>query len=194
MKNIITLTNVKKSYGELCVLDGYSLQIKENTALMGASGVGKTTLCRVIMGLERADSGKVSFASTPTFSAVFQEDRLFEDFDAIENICAVIGRTQQNRNKAAELLSALLIDEAEHTRAVRGYSGGMRRRVAIARALAAESDILILDEPYKGLDEMTRAHTAATIREKAKDKLIILITHDRAEASVTGIERIVTIE
>ena len=86
------------------------------------------------------------------------------------------------------------IDPSEHDKPVRDYSGGMRRRVAIARALAVESDILILDEPYKGLDADTREAVAAVIREKAADRLIILVTHDRYEAELTGIDTVITVE
>ncbi len=194
MKNSITLKDLKKSYSGHCVLDGFCSEIVENTAVMGASGSGKTTLIRIIMGLEKADAGEVIFREKPRFAAVFQEDRLFADFGATENITAVTGRGAEREKRAAELLSELLIDSSEQGKAVRDFSGGMKRRVAIARALAAESDILVLDEPFKGLDEDTRAVTASVIREYSKDKLIILVTHDIREAELLGIERVVTIE
>ena len=194
MKNTITLDRVSKSYADLRVLDALSLSITDNTALMGASGKGKTTLLRLIAGLERADCGEVRFAGSPVFSMVFQEERLFEDFGAVENITAVIGKGREKEQTARDLLASLGIDAAEHSGAVRDFSGGMKRRVSIARALLAEHDILLLDEPFKGLDEDTRDVTAAVIREHSRDRLMILVTHDRREAELLGIGNIVTIE
>lgn len=192
MKNTITLDKVKKCYGDLCVIDDMSLTIAENTAVMGPSGGGKTTLLRMIAGLERPDTGAVRYAAKPRFSVVFQEDRLFEDFSAVENVTAIIGRDR--RAEAADVLSELLIDPSELDKSVRDYSGGMKRRVAIARALLAEHDVLLLDEPFKGLDEDTRDIVAAVISRYSRDKLVILVTHDPREADLLGIERVVTIE
>ena len=192
MKNTVTLDNVTKTYGELCVLDALSLSITENTALMGASGKGKTTLLRIIAGLERPDSGEVRFADKPKLSVVFQDDRLFEDFSAVENVTAIIGRDR--RAEAADALRELLIDPSELDKSVRDYSGGMKRRVAIARALLADHNILLLDEPFKGLDEDTRNKTAEVIRRYSEEKLVLLVTHDPREADLLGIERVVTIE
>lgn len=194
MKNTVTLDKVTKSYGDLCVLDGYSAVITENTALMGASGKGKTTLLRLISGLERPDSGEVKFAEKPKFSFVFQEDRLFEDFSAVENITAVIGRGAENEKRAADLLTELLIDPLELHKPVRDFSGGMKRRAAIARALLAEHDVLLLDEPFKGLDEDTRDITARVIREHSHEKLTILVTHDKHESELLGIGNVIIVE
>ena len=194
MKNTVTLDKVTKSYGELCVLDGFSAVIADDTALMGASGKGKTTLLRIIAGLERADSGEVRFSRKRRLSVVFQEDRLFEDFSAVENITAIIGNGKENERRASDMLSSLLIDLPEQKKSVRDFSGGMKRRVAIARALLAESDVILLDEPFKGLDDITRDKTAEVIRKFAEEKLVILVTHDTHETDILGIGKIVTIE
>ena len=194
MKNTVVLDKVTKCYADLRVLDGISLEISENTAIMGASGKGKTTLLRIIAGLESADSGNVLFSQKQKISMVFQEDRLFEDFGAVENITAVIGRGKENEQRACDMLSSLLIDVTEHSGAVREFSGGMKRRVAIARALLADHNILLLDEPLKGLDEETRDKTAQVIRRYSEEKLVLLVTHDPREADLLGIERVVTIE
>ena len=194
MKNKITLDRVTKRFGELTVLCDFSAVIDENTAIMGASGAGKTTLLRLILGLEKADSGEIGFSCKPSFSVVFQEDRLFEDFSAIENITAIIGRGKEKEQIACDMLSRLMIDTAEQNKPVRDFSGGMKRRAAIARALLHESDILVLDEVFKGLDENTRDTVAAVIREYSEGKLVILITHDKHEAALLGIDRVVVIE
>ena len=193
MKNTVTLNSIKKGYDAHTVLDGVSLVIDEDTAVMGPSGKGKTTLVRIIMGLERADSGDVSFYEKPKFSAVFQEDRLFEGFSAVENITAMIGRGKEREQLVTELLCELLIDPSELSKPVRDFSGGMKRRVAIARALLADSNILVLDEPFKGLDEDTRDRTAAVIRKYAEGKLILLVTHDTHEAELLGREKVISV-
>ena len=191
MKNKITLESIKKSYGEQIILDGVTLEIADSTALMGVSGRGKTTLARLILGLERADCGKISFERAPKLSAVFQEDRLFEDFSAVKNITAVTGKGEGRSDEARAMLTSLMIPSSEHDKAVCTYSGGMKRRVAIARALLADSDIIIMDEPYKGLDDDTKATVAEIVRQCTKEKTLILITHDKNEASLTGIDRII---
>ena len=149
------------------------------------------------MNLTDADSGEVTFGREPKFSAVFQEDRLFEDFSAVDNVTAVCGRGMSRaeaKKRAVELLDELLIDEQERKKAVHSYSGGMKRRVAIARALLSDSNILILDETFKGLDEETREQTASVIRKYAMGKLVILITHDIHEAELLGIEHVIALE
>lgn len=193
MKNTVTLNSIKKSYDAHTILDGVSYVIDEDTAVMGPSGKGKTTLVRIIMGLERADSGDVFFREKPRFSAVFQEDRLFEGFSAVENITAIIGRGKEKEQLARELLTNLLIDPSELSKPVRDFSGGMKRRVAIARALLADSNILILDESFKGLDEDTRAVVAQVIRKYAEGKLILLVTHDIHEAELLGMEKVISV-
>lgn len=193
MGNIITLDKIKKTYDGHSILDGFSTVIDSNTAVMGASGSGKTTLVRIIAGLERADSGRVHFEQQPRFSVVFQEDRLFEDFSAVENITAVIGRGKEREEHAREMLSAFRIDDADMTKPTRDFSGGMKRRVAIARALLAEHNILLLDEAFKGLDADTRDVVARVILEYSSGKLIILVTHDIREAELLGIDKIITV-
>ena len=115
---------------------------------MGESGVGKTTLLRLLMGLEKADSGIIT--GFDKVSAVFQENRLIEHLNAVENTALVI--KDRNAGKCAyEQLLQLLPKEAL-LKPVREYSGGMKRRVALVRAMAADSEIVLLDEPFTGLD------------------------------------------
>ncbi len=196
MKNKIILKNITKKFDTEAVLDNFSCEIDENTAIMGPSGKGKTTLLRIISGLTESDSGTIKFSGNPTFSVVFQEDRLFGDFSAIENVSLVLHREmprKEARMRASELLCELLISPEEQNKAVKDFSGGMKRRVAIARALAADHDILILDEPYKGLDEHTRAVCAEVIKKYSADKLVLMVTHDKTEAEITGINKIISV-
>jgi len=163
---------------------------------MGPSGKGKTTLVRIIAGLSSPCSGTVEFSSKPMFSVVFQEDRLFNDFSAIENVSLIFDKKTSKKEakaRASELLSELLISPEEQNKAVKDFSGGMKRRVALARALAAEHDILILDEPYKGLDEKSRAVCAEVIKKYSEDKLVLMVTHDKTEAQLTGTNNVILI-
>lgn len=196
MKNMIYIKNISLAFEDKEVISNFSAEISDSAAIMGASGAGKTTLVRAIIGLENPIGGEIKFEKAPKFSAVFQEDRLFEDFSALENVCAVFDKKtpkSEALKKAKELLSKLLIDPSEQNKRVFEYSGGMRRRVAIARALAVEGDILVFDEPYKGLDVMTRDVVADVIKECSKGRLLILVTHDENEAKITGIDRIIRI-
>ena len=177
----IIINEIYKSFGEKKVLDGFSLVIRENrfTALMGKSGCGKTTLINIIMGLIKPDSGFVTGVPAK-ISAVFQEDRLCDDFNAVSNIYLVTGRKFPK-----DIIEKCLNDlglEGSLRKPVRELSGGMRRRVAIARALLGDYDLLILDEPFKELDTGTKESVMSYIKQSAAGKTVLLVTHNKAEA------------
>lgn len=193
----VSLINVTKSFDGASVLSGFCAEIDQNTAIMGTSGKGKTTVARIIMGILKADGGEVRYAQPPVFSCVFQEDRLFEAFSAVENVAAVCEKKfgkRSAREHASELLCELLIDEGDLEKPVCTFSGGMKRRVALARALAKDSNILILDEAFKGLDSNTREACADCVRRYAADRLVIMITHDKEDAELCGISNFICID
>ncbi|MBQ8174102.1 MAG: ATP-binding cassette domain-containing protein [Clostridia bacterium] len=177
----IVIKNLSKRYGELLVLDGFSAHFAggKTTCVMGRSGCGKTTLLRLLLGLERADGGKITGVPARC-SAVFQEDRLCPEFSAIENVRIAAPRRTGEEIRAT--LSALLLDGEAQEKPVSELSGGMRRRVAIARALLAEGELLLMDEPFKGLDEATRDAVLAYVKRATAGRTVILVTHDEAEA------------
>lgn len=146
---------------------------------MGPSGCGKTTLLRLLMGLEIPDAGKI--LSLDKISAVFQDDRLLLTLTPMGNLRFVIGRGQDER--IVSLLNELGLRE-DLDKPLRTFSGGMKRRVAIARALISDYDLLLLDEPFKGLDEANRENAAKVIRRHAKNRTLIMVTHDKAEAKL----------
>ena len=188
----IVLRNLSKSYGENPVISDLNLNIKSGvtTCLMGPSGCGKTTLLRLIAGLEKPDTGEI-MSEARKISYVFQENRLSEDFSVISNIRFVVGKTMNSediRNLLKEFELGDVIDKP-----VRELSGGMKRRVAIARALSATYDLLILDEPLKGLDEKLKQHVMEVIKNHTKGKTVIYVTHDSSEADVMG-ARVITLE
>lgn len=183
--NDIIVKDLCKRFGAQPVLSHFSAVFPAGrvSVLMGPSGCGKTTLASILLGLITPDGGHIAGISARK-AAVFQEDRLCEDFSAVSNIRLVTGRALP----AAEIESCLaqlgLADSMY--RPVRELSGGMRRRVAIARALLAISSWIIMDEPFKGLDAATRAEVMAAVRARTQGKTILLITHDPYEAAAFG--------
>lgn len=174
---MIELENVCLSYGGVRVLHDCSLKMSEgdSMALMGPSGCGKTSLLRVIAGLQRPDSGSVRVRGR--ISAVFQEPRLFPWMTAEENIRAVM-------NKGADAgfwLEAVGLEEAAG-KYPEELSGGMQQRIAICRALAYGGDLLLMDEPLKGLDRELKDRIAALIKRESRGKTLLVATHDEAEA------------
>ena len=156
-------------------------------ALMGPSGCGKTTLLSILAGLIPADSGHIE-GLPDRVSMVFQEDRLLSELSARRNLRVVLPPSVRDE-AIAEALAALGLGE-DLDRPVSELSGGMRRRVAIARALLAEGELLLLDEPFKGLDEATRAQTAAYLLAHTEGRTVLLVTHDREEAALLGAEEL----
>ncbi|MDO4324005.1 MAG: ATP-binding cassette domain-containing protein [Lachnospiraceae bacterium] len=197
----ICLVNVSKAYGERKVLTEVSLQLKggRRYCLMGASGVGKTTLLRLILGLEQPEVGAVTGTEGKSFSVVFQENRLFEFLDGVSNIRAVQSRQRKSagkqrgykegqRSPGPERLLGQLLDQEDIGRTVAHMSGGMKRRVALARALAHPSDFLLLDEPFSGLDGRSKQRAISVIKKYQKGRTIILVTHQEEDAAEMGAE------
>ncbi len=186
MAEFIRIEHLNKSYHDRPVLQDLSLSIPigQITAVMAPSGVGKTTLLRILMGLETADSGKIEGLDGLRLSAVFQEDRLCANLSPVSNIRLVTGSSLSRQ----EILSALeqtgLSDCAGQP--ARELSGGQRRRVALLRALLAPWDLLLLDEPFKGLDTETRKQIMDYVLlhfHKKPSRTALLVTHDESEAS-----------
>lgn len=181
----IIIRDLYKRFGEKEVLRGFSLTLPAGqcVGLMGESGCGKTTLLRILLGLLKPDGGEVT-GLPPRISVVFQEERLCDGFSALTNV-AIAARPGTPRSAVVTCLQELGLGEAMLL-PVNELSGGMRRRVAIARALLAEGDLLLLDEPFKGLDEETRRTVMAVVQRMAAGKTILLVTHDEAEIRAFG--------
>lgn len=189
----IELKNVYKSYGDKSVLSDLNLTIPSGsiTAIMGISGVGKTTLLRLIAGLEAPDSGTVTPAPVKV-SMLFQEDRLCEQLTATENVTLVLPCSDRASKKALyediqKHFSQTGLDLAAHEASpVRDLSGGMKRRVALVRAMIYPSDLVLLDEPCRGLDEATKELAVDYIKKERRGRTMIIVTHDEAEALSYG--------
>ena len=177
---MIRLNDVKKSYGENEVLKGFSLHINkgERVAIMAPSGVGKTTLFRLIARLEGQDEGEVEVKEPVCF--LFQEPRLLPQFTILENVKAVLsGKNKKEKALAALREVGLAGEEKKYPREL---SGGMAQRAVLARALVTGRSIFLLDEPFKGLDDGVKEIVCNIIKEKAKAKLVIMVSHDIDDA------------
>ena len=179
---------VTKRFGGISALDGFSaeFQPESTTAVMGASGCGKTTLLRIISGLLPPDGGTVYGQEGTRFSAVFQEDRLCGNLTAAANVRLVCGEFR-SAGEISEAFAAVGLSGCENRLAVE-LSGGMKRRVALVRALLAEGGAVLLDEPFKGLDESTKRQAVEFSREMLRGRTAVLVTHDRTEAEALADE------
>ena len=178
----ISFENVSFSYGKTTVLSDVTWYLPDSgiVCLWGASGCGKTTALRLLAGLEKPDSGTVS--GVQRVSMVFQEDRLLPWRTALENVmlCGV------DVERAYDLLATLGLVVEDACEYPHHLSGGQQRRVALARALAAESDILLLDEPFNGLDEGTWQDVVPLIKAAAESRPVVLVTHIREQIEALG--------
>jgi len=176
---MIKLKNVRMVYGNKTVFDGLHLSFPERGmfAVLGASGRGKTTLLRLIAGLETPQSGSVSMPKDVRIAFCFQEDRLLPFKTVLENVMLVCHDEAAARSWLEKV--GLSGEEDSYPSSL---SGGMKRRAALARALAFDAPVLLMDEPFRALDEITHAKMLTLVREAAKDKLLILVTHDEADA------------
>ena len=179
----IKITNLSKKFGENVVLKDFSATFPQGkiTCIMGASGCGKTTLLNIILGLIPKDGGDIE-GLPEKISAVFQENRLFNDFSVIDNLKAVIPNKEPDLVKGIEAMGLRDFIYAP----VSSLSGGMKRRVALLRALESDGDLIVLDEPFKGLDEDTKDKVIDYTLSRLKGRTAIVVTHDPAEAEKLG--------
>lgn len=187
----LRVDNISKDYEGKRVLDHFSHTFYSGHVygIMAPSGTGKTTLFRVIAGLERPDGGSV-VSSEPgaAVAVVFQEDRLVLELDAVDN-CLLVSDQKLSRREVEVQLSRILPSDSLH-QPVSEFSGGMKRRTAIARAMLAPAGLILLDEPFTGLDEETKGRVIQWIRERIREKLVIFSTHQREDLKLLDAELI----
>ena len=178
----IIIDAVSVRFGEKQVLERLSGTIPggKTTVIMGPSGCGKTTVLRVLMGFVKPDSGEVR--NVPgRISAVFQENRLCGSFSPVKNVAMVLPRHFPEAEIRRNLSEAGLSDSLDLP--VKSLSGGMKRRVAIVRAMLADSELLLLDEPFRELDEERKKSMMEYVRKASRGKTAVMVTHDPEEAS-----------
>jgi iron(III) transport system ATP-binding protein len=198
---------IHASYRARSVLRGVDLSVASGTltAILGASGSGKTTLLRVIMGFVAPDAGSVTLGSRVvaepgrvhvppnqrTIAYVAQEGALFPHLDVAANVGFGLARSErQHGNRVAEVLDLVGLDRRYAGSRPHELSGGEQRRVALARALAPRPAVVLLDEPFSGLDAALRAETRTAVVDAlaTAGATALLVTHDQREALSMGHE------
>lgn len=188
----IVLQNVSKSYAGRQVLRDISCRIREGAicAVLAPSGVGKTTLLRLILELEKPDSGIISGIPAKK-AALFQEDRLCPNLSVPANIRMAVPKA--SKEEIQSILTELGLADSL-TKPTSALSGGMARRAALARALLGSGELLTLDEPFTGLDEENRLLAAKTILTHRRGRTTILVTHRHEDLELLGVEQIIQLE
>lgn len=189
---MLMLNRLCKSLGDKPVIADltFAFPARGMFALMGPSGCGKTTLLRLLCGLEEPDSGTVENTFYKT-AVAFQEPRLLPWLNAVQNIELVLPKTAESRVRAAKSLHTVELDGAAELFPAQ-LSGGMRGRLSLARALAYGGDLLLLDEPFSGLDAALSERLATHIRAANPEGLTLVVTHNHQEAELLG-ARILTV-
>ncbi len=172
---MISIDVQNAGYEDKIVLKDFSCEILEGqlNVLIGKSGVGKTTLLNIILGLNSSYKGNIKGLENKKISAVFQEDRLMEDMSVYKNLMLV----NKDRELMEKAIAGMGMDNILNVR-VNKLSGGMKRRIALVRALIGEFDILVLDEPFVGIDKETLKKVIEYIKSAARGKTIIMASHD----------------
>lgn len=181
---MIQIDNLTKQYNTQLVLNEFSLLVRdgEKVAIMGESGRGKTTLLRIIAGLESYDAGQISGFDKKDVAYVFQEPRLFDSLSVIKNLIIVSQQPSRVAEKKAMELLNLVGLEKDKSKYPSELSGGMKQRLALARAFMVDRSILLLDEPFSALDQETRNDMIELVKARTKNKTVILVTHDSKDA------------
>ena len=182
---MLKLQHLTKRFGAAPLFTDLCMEVDAPVVLWAPSGWGKTTLLRILMGLEAPDSGTVQ--GVGRVGAVFQEDRLCPQLTAVQNVELVLpeGKTQYKKQIVSDF-QRFGYDEQAFALPARKLSGGQKRRAALLRALWAGCDTLLLDEPFTGMDPDTLQRAAALLRQRCAGKPVLLATHDESAIRALG--------
>lgn len=189
---MIEIKNLSKIYKGKFLYKDFDIAFERGkvTVITGPSGGGKTTLLRLMIGAEKYEKGQVLGLERENVAFVFQEDRLLEWLSVYENIAYVLKSYRRYDEMETVVQEVLEIVElwAYKDYKIKDLSGGMQRRVALARALAYKSTVLLMDEPFKGLDDDLKYRIMNRLKKlwKEEGKTVIIITHSQTEAGILG--------
>ena len=182
---MLTIEHLTKQFGEKTLFRDLCLTVDGPAVLWAPSGWGKTTLLRILLGLDTPTAGRVQGVGRA--AAVFQEDRLCPQLTALQNVTLVLPGSEKQYKKQIEAdFQQLGMDAAALALPAARLSGGQKRRTALLRALWAPSDTLLLDEPFTGMDPDTLAAAAALLRTRCGTEPVLLATHDREAIRLLG--------
>lgn len=182
---MLTIEHLTKQFGEKTLFRDLCLTVEGPAVLWAPSGWGKTTLLRILMGLDTPTAGRVRGVGWA--AVVFQEDRLCPQLTALQNVTLVLPGSEKQYKEQIEMdFQQLGIDAAALALPAARLSGGQKRRTALLRALWAPSDTLLLDEPFTGMDPDTLAAAAALLRTRCGTEPVLLATHDREAIRLLG--------
>ena len=182
---MLTIEHLTKQFGEKTLFRDLCLTVDGPAVLWAPSGWGKTTLLRILMGLDTPTAGRVR--GVGRVAAVFQEDRLCPQLTALQNVTLVLPGSEKQYKEQIEVdFQQLGMDTAALALPAARLSGGQKRRTALLRALWAPSDTLLLDEPFTGMDPDTLAAAAALLRIRCGTEPVLLATHDREAIRLLG--------
>ena len=186
---MIEFINVSKRFNDLEGLNNFNIRFEKDkiTCLFGPSGVGKTTIANIAANLTEADNGKVIRDKSAVYSFVFQEPRLLEWYSVYDNIDFVLKNVYDYDKRVNTIQNYIDMVELSGFESYKPkeLSGGMAQRVSLARAFAYPSNVLILDEPFKGLDVKLKREMIAMFKKlwNESKRTVLFITHDVDEAA-----------
>jgi NitT/TauT family transport system ATP-binding protein len=184
----IVIKNLNKSYGEKTIFKNFEITFKEKevNTIVGKSGCGKTTLLKIISGMENKDGGEIEGADLGSISYIFQEDRLIDWLTVEENIEFVLKNdyNKQDVKKICEKYLKMVGIEEYRNFYPQKLSGGLRQRVNIARALSKPSKLIIMDEPFKSIDIINKMDIMSSFKSiiSREKRTVLFVTHDIEES------------
>ena len=182
---MLKIQHLTKQFGAVPLFTDLCMEVDAPVVLWASSGWGKTTLLRILMGLDTPTAGRVRGVGRA--AAVFQEDRLCPQLTALQNVTLVLpGSEKQYKEQIKADFQQLGMDTAALALPAARLSGGQKRRTALLRALWAPSDTLLLDEPFTGMDPELVSHAAAAVVRLAARRDTVLVTHDEHAADLLG--------
>lgn len=176
----IRIERIYKKFENEIILENFSLDLPDSgiVCFYGMSGIGKTTLLNIISGTLSKDSGEILGLENKKISMTFQDKRLLFWDTVFNNVYLV---SNGDKEKAVYFINAVGLNGL-YDKKVSNLSGGQQSKLSIARALAAEFDVLIMDEPFSGIDKSSTNDLINLIKKNSKDKLVLFVTHSTQQA------------